>query len=110
MTAWLDAARQGQFLDVVTRDEAEARFRRHLRMVPLGMEQVPLDGARGRWQCGRNDVRSVRPLRQPELVTGPQDRYAPEAHDDGVGEQQSGPHQVDRTSTRRTMCGLMPTR
>ena len=48
MTAWLDAARQGQFLDVVSRDEAEARFRRHLSMTPLGEELVPLAEARGR--------------------------------------------------------------
>lgn len=42
------AARQEQFLDVVSRDEAEARFRRHLRMEPLGEEAVPLAAARGR--------------------------------------------------------------
>ncbi len=42
------AARQEQFLDVVSRDEAEARFRRHLRMEPLGAEAVPLANARGR--------------------------------------------------------------
>ena len=42
------AARQEQFLDVVSRDEAETRFRRHLRMQPLGEETVPLAAARGR--------------------------------------------------------------
>ncbi len=42
------AARQDQFLEVVSRDEAEARFRRHLRLEPLGEEQVPLARARGR--------------------------------------------------------------
>jgi putative molybdopterin biosynthesis protein len=42
------AARQEQFLEVVDRDEAEARFRRHLRLAPLGPEPVPLAGARGR--------------------------------------------------------------
>jgi len=42
------AARQEQFLDVVTRDEAAARFRRHLRLEPLGEEQVLLAQARGR--------------------------------------------------------------
>lgn len=43
-----DAARQDQFLDVVSREEAEARFRRHLRLAPLGVETVPLAQARGR--------------------------------------------------------------
>lgn len=42
------AARQDQFLHVVARDEAEARFRRHLRLEPLGEEAVPLGKARGR--------------------------------------------------------------
>ena len=42
------AARQEQFLDVATRDEAEVRFRQHLRMAPLGLESVQLAQARGR--------------------------------------------------------------
>jgi putative molybdopterin biosynthesis protein len=42
------AARQQQFLEVVDRDEAEARFRRHLALSPLGRETVPLAGALGR--------------------------------------------------------------
>ena len=42
------AARQEQFLDVVSRDEAEARFRQHLTLAPLGIETVPLSMARGR--------------------------------------------------------------
>ena len=33
---------QTQFLNVVTRDEATARFREHLRLAPLGKERVPL--------------------------------------------------------------------
>jgi putative molybdopterin biosynthesis protein len=35
-------ARQEQFLEVVDRDEAERRFRRHLELRPLGRERVPL--------------------------------------------------------------------
>jgi putative molybdopterin biosynthesis protein len=35
-------APQQQFLDVVDRDEAERRFRRHLELRPLGCETVPL--------------------------------------------------------------------
>ncbi len=42
------AARQQQFLEVVDRDEAEARFRRHLALAPLGRESVPLAQALGR--------------------------------------------------------------
>lgn len=44
----LMAARQRQFLEVVDRDEAEARFRRSLSMRPLGRERVPLRDALGR--------------------------------------------------------------
>jgi putative molybdopterin biosynthesis protein len=42
------AARQEQFLEVVDRDEAEARFRRHLTLAPLGPEAVALSRALGR--------------------------------------------------------------
>jgi len=41
-------ARQDQFLEVVDRDVATARFRRHLALAPLGRETVPLAQARGR--------------------------------------------------------------
>src|SRR5579872_454950 len=41
-------ARQDQFLEVVDRDEATARFQRHLRMRPLGAETTPLSQALGR--------------------------------------------------------------
>ncbi|MCC6194842.1 MAG: hypothetical protein IT518_10285, partial [Burkholderiales bacterium] len=41
-------ARQTQFLDVITRDEATARFRAHLVLAPLGEETVSLNDARGR--------------------------------------------------------------
>jgi len=46
--ALIIAARQRQFLEVVDRDEAEARFRRHLTLAPLGPETVPLARALGR--------------------------------------------------------------
>jgi putative molybdopterin biosynthesis protein len=36
---------QTQFLTVISRDEATARFRQHLRLAPLGSEPVPLSGA-----------------------------------------------------------------
>ncbi len=42
------AARQEQFLEVVTREEAQRRFQRHLRLAPLAAEDVPLAQARER--------------------------------------------------------------
>ena len=38
-------AGQSQFLNVVTRDEATARFREHLTLAPLGREVLPLHSA-----------------------------------------------------------------
>src|SRR5258707_15366381 len=51
-------ARQEQFLEVVDRDEATARFHQHLQLRPLGAEIVPLSQALGRV------------LAQPWLATG----------------------------------------
>ena len=42
------SARQEQFLSVASRDEAEARFRSHLILAPLGEETAPLAQCRGR--------------------------------------------------------------
>src|SRR5271157_3081795 len=42
------SARQEQFLSVASRDEAEARFRSHLTLAPLGEETVPLAQCRSR--------------------------------------------------------------
>jgi molybdopterin molybdotransferase/putative molybdopterin biosynthesis protein len=47
-TALRSLARQEQFLEVVDRDEATARFQRHLRLRPLGSETVRLPQALGR--------------------------------------------------------------
>src|SRR5271169_4708374 len=47
-TALRSLARQEQFLDVVDRDAATARFHRHLELYPLGAETVPLSQALGR--------------------------------------------------------------
>jgi putative molybdopterin biosynthesis protein len=41
-------ARQEQFLDVLDRDTATARFHRHLDLRPFGVETVPLSQALGR--------------------------------------------------------------
>ena len=47
-TALRNLARQEQFLEVVDRDEATARFQQHLKMLPLGAETIPLSEALGR--------------------------------------------------------------
>src|SRR5262249_58463358 len=39
------AARQEQFLDVVSAEEARARFARHIDLAPLGGGRVPLETA-----------------------------------------------------------------
>src|SRR5262247_4393039 len=39
------AARQEQFLDVVSAEEARVRFARHIDLAPLGAERVPLEAA-----------------------------------------------------------------
>ena len=42
------SAEQSQFLEVIDRDEATARFQQHLQLTPLGDEDVPLAEALGR--------------------------------------------------------------
>ena len=49
--------RQTQFLNVVTRDEATARFQQHLKLEPLGGQTVPLGAALGRILA--EDIRSM---------------------------------------------------
>src|ERR1700724_2048835 len=57
-TALRNLARQEQFLDVVDRDTATARFHRHLKLRPLGAETVPLSQALRRvW--GRANIADV---------------------------------------------------
>lgn len=70
-------ARQGQFLDVVSRDEAEARFRRHLQLEPLGEEVVPLARAGGRVLA--RDV--LAPLDAPGFDRASVDGFAVRAED-----------------------------
>ncbi len=43
-----DAARQDQFLEVIARDVAEARFQQHLDLKPLGSQTVPVREALNR--------------------------------------------------------------
>ena len=41
-------SQQDQFLDVIDRDEADARFRAALSLQPLGAEEIPLEEGLGR--------------------------------------------------------------
>ncbi len=77
------AARQDQFLDVVSREEAEARFHRHLRLAPLGAETVALALARGRVLAA--DI--VAPCDVPGFDRASVDGFALRAEDtDGASE------------------------
>jgi len=79
------AALQEQFLDVLTRDEAEHRFRAHLRLEPIGEEIVPLAKARGRVLA--RDV--LAPVDVPGFDRASVDGFAVRAEDTvGATEQQ----------------------
>jgi putative molybdopterin biosynthesis protein len=54
----LAAARQQQFLDVISRDEADERLRQYIKLSPLGEEDVSLSNALGR-VLSRDVVSSV---------------------------------------------------
>ncbi len=75
--ALMAAARQRQFLEVVDRGEAEARFRRHLTLAPLGPETVALARALGRVLAG--DV--VAPVDVPGFDRSGVDGFAVRAAD-----------------------------
>ena len=68
---------QTQFLTVVTRDEATARFREHLRLAPLGKEVVPLGEALHRVLA--DDV--VSPIDVPGFDRSNVDGFALQAKD-----------------------------
>lgn len=97
------AARQEQFLDVVSRDDAEARFRRHLRMEPLGEELVPLAAARGRVLA--RDV--VAPLDVPGFDRASVDGFAVRA-DDTIEASDAQPVLL-RLNTELLTPGVAPT-
>jgi putative molybdopterin biosynthesis protein len=68
---------QTQFLTVVTRDEATARFREHLRLAPLGKEVVPLGEALNRVLA--DDI--VSPIDVPGFDRSNVDGFALQASD-----------------------------
>ena len=71
---------QEQFLNVIDRDEAEARFRAALDLAPLGIEQVSLTDALGRVLASdvvaRVDVPSDRPAHKRALLPLAEDLLA----------------------------------
>jgi putative molybdopterin biosynthesis protein len=79
------AARQEQFLDVVSRDEAEARFRHHLSLAPLGVETVALAQARGRVLAA--DV--LAPVDVPGFDRAGVDGFALRAEDTGNADDEA---------------------
>jgi len=97
------AARQEQFLDVVSRDEAEVRFRRHLRMEPLSEELVPLAAARSR-VLARN---VVAPLDVPGFDRASVDGFAVRADD--TAEAADGRPVMLRLNTELLTPGVAPT-
>jgi len=74
---WRDSIQQKQFLDVITRDEAVARFRQHLHLRPVGTEVVPLAKALQRVLAG--DV--VSPIDVPGFDRSNVDGFAVQSAD-----------------------------
>lgn len=77
------AARQEQFLEVVSGEEAAARFRRHLDLSPRGEEAVPLAAALGRVLA--RDV--VAPVDVPGFDRSSVDGFAVRAADTVAAEE-----------------------
>src|SRR5579864_5847586 len=83
------AARQDQFLEVVSRDEAAARFGRHLTLAPLGVERVGLTRALGR--CLASDLAS--PVDVPGFDRSNVDGFAVRAGDT-IGAREEAPRSL----------------
>lgn len=93
---------QRQFLDVITRDEAEQRFRAALRLAPLGVERVPLDAAHGRVLA--NDVAAA--VDVPSFDRSNVDGFAVNAADT-FGAREEQPRRV-RLSAESIATGVVP--
>jgi putative molybdopterin biosynthesis protein len=96
------AARQEQFLDVLTRDEAEQRFRAHLRLEPVGEERVALAEALGRVLA--QDV--LAPVDVPGFDRASVDGFAVRA-EDTVGAMEQEPRLL-RLNPEMLTPGLQP--
>jgi putative molybdopterin biosynthesis protein len=97
------AARQEQFLEVVSAEEARARFARHLDLTPLAAETVPLSGALGRVLAG--DV--VAAVDAPPFDRSNVDGFAVRAADT-LGASDAAPR-VLQLNAEVIACGDVPT-
>jgi len=96
------AARQEQFLEVVSAEEALARFTRHLDLAPLAGEIVPLDAALSRVLAA--DV--VAPTDVPPFDRAGVDGFAVAA-DDTAGATDAMPRRL-RLNAEVLVCGRAP--
>jgi putative molybdopterin biosynthesis protein len=96
------AARQEQFLDVVSADDARARFARHIDLAPLGSERVPLDVALTRVLA--TDV--IAPIDVPPFDRSNVDGFALRAIDT-TGASDTAPRRL-RLNGEVIVCGHAP--
>ena len=97
------AARQEQFLDVVSADEARARFEKHLDLSPLKAESVPLAAALARVLA--HDVAAT--VDAPPFDRSNVDGFALRAADTiGAGD---GSPKIFRLNAEVIACGDVPT-
>src|SRR5262249_49967780 len=96
------AARQEQFLEVVSPEEARARFERHLDLAPLPGETVTLADARTRALCG--DV--IAPVDAPPFDRSNVDGFALRAADT-VGASEGNP-KIFVLNAEVIACGHVP--
>jgi putative molybdopterin biosynthesis protein len=96
------AARQEQFLEVVSAEEARARFARHLDLTPLPGETVPLSAALGRVLAG--DVAAATDA--PPFDRANVDGFAARAADT-AGATEAAPRRL-RLNAEVLVCGQVP--
>jgi putative molybdopterin biosynthesis protein len=96
------AARQEQFLEVLSPEEARARFDRHLNLAPLPGETVTLADARTRVLCG--DV--IAPVDAPPFDRSNVDGFALRAADT-VGASEGNP-KIFALNAEVIACGHVP--
>lgn len=102
LAAIRQAAQQEQFLEVVSPEEARARFTRHLDLAPLPGENIPLAAVLGRVLA--HDI--VAPLDVPPFDRSGVDGFAVRSVDINGATEQS-PHKL-RLNTEIIACGHAP--
>ncbi len=102
LAAVRQAARQEQFLEVVSAEEAQARFARHIELAPLAAERVALAAALGRVLA--HDV--IAPLDVPPFDRSNVDGFALRAADTG-GASDTAPVRLS-LNAEVIVCGHAP--